>query len=151
MSGQVSLTSGCSNPPDDKRILFPSGATLPEEDYVLVALEDKERILKSDQRADAGDAACVSPSVLRGFGSKGVVVEFRGIGTRERVLKDSALFLQLVIAVLTWAGALIAGIGSYIKDGSPTATPWEQNTAILALLITAVLATIKLVQELNEA
>lgn len=153
MSPRIAVTATCSNPPDDTRILLPKGLpeeNVPKEGHVLVAGNGKERVLKVGRRADARAYACVSSGVLHIFGAKGVQIEYEGIGLGRRFLKDNALFLQLSISVLTWVGAVVSATGTYIKNYSVTATPWEQNTAILTLLIAAVLATFKLVKEIHE-
>jgi hypothetical protein len=154
MGGTVQLTSGCINPPDEKRILFPrelKDAELPSQSRVLVWNKEKERILRFSSRSDDGSSACVDPSVLATFGTKGVTVEFQGISLWGRFLRDRMLFLQLTIALLTLAGAVFSIIGTYVKSTGDKATPFEQETAVVVLVIAAVLAWLKLIKEVLEA
>lgn len=148
-TGKIQLTGVCSAAPDDSTIAFPAGAN-PPSGHLLVTGNGTDRVMRAAIRSGAGNAACVSGSVLAAFGGETAEVGYREIGTLGRLRRDSSLRLQFAIAVLTVVGALIAATSAFIKSSAATATAFEQKFAAVVFAIAAVLAVLKFLKELKD-
>lgn len=154
MSQTVRVVAVCDPMPDDKTFLLPEQTTsdaLPDKVHVLVVgANGNRKILRWSRRADGGQGACVSPSVLQSLGGEGDMT-YRGLGFLERVARDGMLRLQALISLLTLVAAALSAYGTWIKNTTgSSATAWDRETATIVLIIACVLASAKFYKESKE-
>jgi len=154
MADQATITARCTTLPDSKHILLPKDldpARRPSESRLLLTAGTTERIVGHALRTDTGQSACVSPELLAALGGEGATITYRGISFWGRLGRDGSLQMQLAIAVLTLISALLSAWGTWLKSSDAAkATPWEQHTGVIVLIVAAALAWLKFRKEVTE-
>lgn len=149
-SSKVRVTSRCAPSPSDGQILLPEEAKLPKGRRVLVSGNQKSKLMKVGVRSDSGQAACLGGGALSRFGGEGAEVEYRSVTFLGVLWRDKWLGLQFVASVLTTVGALITAWLTYGKNSADDAGSFANNTAIVALVIAAIIAIAKFVKEYRD-
>jgi hypothetical protein len=149
----VDIVSSCGPAASDGQILFPKGSAPPKK-RVLVWLaeggEDKGIVLSPGLRGDHGTAACVSAATFATL-SKGdsITVSYRELSLLGVLRRDDPLTLQLVIVLLSFAGAALSAYATWIKN-SAEPSGFASDTAVIVFIIAMALAATKLVKEYRE-
>lgn len=152
MAERLGITAQCAPEAADGRLLLPKQHAEPSKSHALVRWgADGRKVMKLGQRTDAGTAACVPASMLAAMGGAGAEVSVEPIGFVKRVRYDVDLALQVLIALLTAVAAGFGVIGTYLSSSAEKATNFEQDTAMVILVVAAVLAVAKLVKDLRDA
>ncbi len=134
----------------DDEILLPTATALPSGKRLLVKGNGKTRLMKGRRRSDPGEGACVSASTLRSFGDAGAHVSYRGVGFWQLVWRDSGMLLQLLISLVTLAGALITGYNTYLKSSGTDVATFTSKTAFIALALAFALSALKFIKEYRD-
>ena len=143
----VLITGKCSAIEDGK-ILLPQNAT-PYDRVLVQTAGQSVKVLPAGNRSDAGQGACVSPSVLSALGGEGSQIEYREAKWWNVIFHSSDVQIQLAVAILTFFGALITTYNSYLGAGSDATPTFTKNAAPIALLIAVLIAGAKLRKDMK--
>jgi hypothetical protein len=148
----VKIVSSCSPAAAGEEILFPKGSEAPAKRLLVKPFEGSDgdaMVLSPGVRSDNGTAACVSGSALSALGGANATVSYRELSFLGVLRRNGWLTLQLVIVVLSLAGALIGAYGTWIKSsGEPSG--FANGTAVVVFAISALLALTKFLKEYRE-
>ncbi|HST70345.1 MAG TPA: hypothetical protein VLI94_11900 [Solirubrobacterales bacterium] len=151
---QFSVTTHCNSPPANGVVLFPPSSDPPKGVRVKLTTtgEQKKSItLKADKRADAGaQGLCLSQASIDALGGSEVTVNVRGLSLPEAVFHDLGLFVNVLLAVLSFVLAVLTGVIGYSSVG-PEDPPFLLKLAPALLLLGFLIAALTLYKSVKEA
>lgn len=145
----VELTTLCSNP-QGGTLLLPSDRQPPGR-VLLLRKGESIRLIKAGLRSDPGTAACADASVVSQMAGQDGRVDYAAAGAWDVLRYSAAAQLQLAIAVLTFASAVLAAIVGFFSNSASTTNPFAAQAAFVILVIATGLAILKLVKDWRDA
>lgn len=146
---EVEVVSACSPAAESGTILLPKESAKTSR-RVLVKGSVKSLVLLAGLRGDSGTGACVSASTLKALGGNKAKVRYRNASFFTVLRRDKWMALQLAIAVLSLAGALLAAYGTWIKNSGEASGGFANSTAVIVFAIATVLAFLKFLSEYHK-
>jgi hypothetical protein len=141
----VTLTSVCTCPQPDK-LLLPQHSD-PVGQVLVKTPSGKSAIVQTDIRSDPGEGACVQGALLAKLGGHGATISYKKAGPIAVLRYKRSIWLQGAIALLSFFGTLISGWAAFLKSSADPSNSFTYETATALLLITFVLATLKLYKD----
>lgn len=149
-----SVTTYCNSPPPTNGVvLFPADSDPPKGVRVKLTTIDEQKsiTLKADKRSDGGaQGLCLSQASIDALGGSGVLVNVRGLGFFSAMFQDLGLFINVLLAVLTFVLAIITGLAGYSSVG-PEDPPLVLRLAPWGLLLGFLIAALTLYKSVKEA
>jgi hypothetical protein len=131
-------------------ILLPKGST-PVSPVVVESSSNSTRLLSGGVRADTGTSAALPGDILTKMGGDESTVKYRKATWVDILHYKPAIKLQILITVLTLAAAIFAAISAYAGTRSATTPAFTAEAAPWVLVLTFILAFLKLVSDIRAA
>jgi len=152
-AGPFSVTTSCNTPPSDGVVLFPPNKEPPKGARVLVTTTDEQKSItvRGGKRSDAGaEGLCLSQASIDKLGGSGVLVNVRGLRLPVAVFHDLSLFLNVLLAILTFVLVILTALTGYTSVG-PEDPSLVLKLAPWILGLGCVVAIATLVKSVKEA
>jgi hypothetical protein len=149
---RVAITGNC-NAPEEGLLQMPSTMAVNYRQMVVMPRSGRARLLTAGVRADDGDAACVTGTMLSALGGEAATITYRRATFRDVLwLKDNAA-LQLIIAILSAALAILTAYVAWDKavNATPRLAAIPYVIAAILFVLAAIVATLKCVKDVKDA
>jgi hypothetical protein len=144
---KINITSACDDHPSDGMILFPKSGEQPPE-RVVVTIKDKNRVLSTGRRSDAGTGACVSGSLLASVGGTTPEISWRKGHWFDVYRYNVKKLCGLIVAILALVASIVLAVFAFIVNWSSTDAA-TKSTAGIVFALTVVNVILTSVQSLS--
>jgi hypothetical protein len=110
---------------------------------------NKMRLVEGGIKSDRGPGACATGTLLAFLGGTNAKIEFRQAGFWGVLRYGESVMQQLSITLLTFVGTVIAGIATYLSSTPDPTKAFVYGVADIVVLITFVLAALKLIDDVR--